>query len=158
LCERACVRAPQSKMPLASGCVACLVAVRELSNDAENAGAVSLAAAALDEFMRLDSAAVSALNLLPSQRIKVVASSPKLSSVHCIASMGCWSKGGARVLQRWILQPLMDVNELSKRQDLVELFVEDPVLRSDLKGIMVRRVTPLCFCVSVCVREWASLR
>ena len=43
----------------------CVISFGDLLSDAENAGKVSLAAGSLDEYMRLDQAAVAALNLTP---------------------------------------------------------------------------------------------
>ena len=48
------------------------------------------------------------------------------------------SKGGSRLLQRWILQPLLDDAELRARQDMVEVFVDDAILREELKAVVVR--------------------
>ena len=111
----------------------------DLLGDVEHAGTLSLTSATLDEFMRLDAAAVAALNLLPPpKRLGPTGASAKLSSLHSIMAAGCWSKGGARLLQRWILQPLMSETEVGVRQDMVEMFVEDALLREDLKSVMVR--------------------
>lgn len=211
----------QSACPLAMGSLACLISVKQLAADPENAGAAVIESAGLNDIMRLDAAAVSALNLLPPLKVpficmcmerascscvyvaptqcvltlfrhllwrptqlephfstairtqclrcflhmllpcevlssalsffhpfnRVALPSPcqqkasgagmKFSSLLGVLSQGCWSKCGTRVLKRWILQPLMDITELRARQDMVQLFVSDPVLRDELKGLVV---------------------
>jgi hypothetical protein len=123
-------------MPLALGSLACLLASKELMGDPENMAACVLESAGLNEIMRLDAAAVAALNLLPPSK-KAAGAGLKFSSLLSVLSNGCWSKCGTRVLKRWILQPLLDAAKLSRRQDMVELFINDPVLRSELKSVVV---------------------
>ena len=126
----------QGTLALAVGSLSCLISVKELMNDPENMGAGLLEAAGLNEIMRLDAAAINALNLLPPAK-KASGAGAKFSSLLAVVSQGCWSKCGTRVLKRWILQPLMSVAEIVQRQDMVDLFVKDPVLRDELKGIVV---------------------
>lgn len=45
----------------------------------------------------------------------------------CIAGMG------KRLLNRWLKQPLLDVEEIKCRLDMVQAFVEDATLRQDLR-------------------------
>lgn len=42
---------------------------------------------------------------------------------------------GFRLLNKWIDQPLLDVNKIKNRQDFVEEFLENTKLRSDVEGI-----------------------
>ena len=133
----------QTSAKLAPGCVAALISSQQLMSRDDVTGAYTLACAALDEFMRLDAAAVQALNLLPPpKRSAGAAAAGKLSSVHSILSLGAWSKCGSRLLKRWLLQPLTDLDELRVRQDMVEMFVDNPVLRDELKEIVVRPSPP----------------
>jgi len=40
---------------------------------------------------------------------------------------------GSRLLLQWIKQPLLDVDEISDRQDIVEVFVTDMHLTKELR-------------------------
>jgi len=43
---------------------------------------------------------------------------------------------GARLLRKWLEQPLLDVNEIHKRLDGVEEFKNNPILREELKELL----------------------
>ncbi|MGH2533939.1 MAG: DNA mismatch repair protein MutS [Thermomicrobiales bacterium] len=43
---------------------------------------------------------------------------------------------GARLLRRWVGQPLLDLSELEERQDAVESFVEDSLRRVDVRATL----------------------
>jgi DNA mismatch repair protein MutS len=47
----------------------------------------------------------------------------------------CTAMGG-RALRRWILQPLLDIVAINKRQDTIQELVEDTFLRQDLQQIL----------------------
>ena len=43
---------------------------------------------------------------------------------------------GARLLRRWIVMPLYDLNEIYTRQNYVEVFFDDSILRNDTRDIL----------------------
>ncbi|XP_024543103.1 DNA mismatch repair protein MSH2 [Selaginella moellendorffii] len=45
---------------------------------------------------------------------------------------------GKRLLNRWLKQPLLDVDEIKHRHDVVQMFVEDSELRESLKNCLKR--------------------
>jgi DNA mismatch repair protein MSH2 len=45
---------------------------------------------------------------------------------------------GKRLLNRWLKQPLLDVNEINSRLDMVQAFVEDPELCQGLRQMLKR--------------------
>ena len=47
----------------------------------------------------------------------------------------CTAMGG-RALRRWVLQPLLDVRAINKRQDTIQELVEDTFLRQDLQKLL----------------------
>ena len=52
------------------------------------------------------------------------------------------SNMGARRLQRWVLLPLIDKNEIEKRQDVVSFFIQNDVL-ADKIGVSLKRIGDL---------------
>lgn len=118
---------------LAMSAAACVIGKSELLGDSENTGAVDVRAGDLVQFMRLDTAAVRALNLLPDPRER---DAQQLGSLHAVLARHCWTRGGARLLKRWMLQPLVNLDEITQRQDLVEVFVNDTILVGDLRDMV----------------------
>ena len=96
------------------------------------AGSFALDLASLDQFLRLDSAALSALNLLPNAR----EDRNKESSVHGILDQTVTKKLGSRLLAKWLRQPLMDAGRIAARQDQVEALVNDAEARIDMRAIL----------------------
>ena len=45
---------------------------------------------------------------------------------------------GARLLRRWINQPLLDCDQIRERQDAIQSFVDDPIARSELRQTISR--------------------
>lgn len=45
---------------------------------------------------------------------------------------------GARLLRRWINQPLLDCDQIRERQDAIQSFVADPIARSELRQTVSR--------------------
>ncbi|GMM30734.1 mismatch repair ATPase [Martiniozyma asiatica (nom. inval.)] len=77
-----------------------------------------------EQFVKLDVTAIRALNLFP------IGGENKKTSLFGLLNH-CKSKGGERLLSQWIKQPIVDKNEIVKRQILVEWFVNnDHVLGS----------------------------
>jgi len=115
--------------------------------------------------MRLDAAAVSALNLMPT----VLDGGNKTMSLFGLLNK-CKTAQGTRLLLQWLKQPLLDLFEISeflsavclsgrpcefpahfssssssleRRQDLVEVFVEDTELRQTLQEGHLKRIPDL---------------
>ena len=47
---------------------------------------------------------------------------------------------GARLLKKWISQPLKDISEIKKRQDAVDVFISAPQMRLNLSGLLEKVV------------------
>jgi DNA mismatch repair ATPase MutS len=93
--------------------------------------------------MRLDNAAIAALNLLPSAQDTHKASSlyGRLNSCKVIAPLVSSLSNrliviqtamGARKLMAWIRQPLTDAALIESRLDVVEALVSDTQLRGNV--------------------------
>jgi len=108
--------------------VAGLIAKEGLLEDDEFEGRFVVEPGRLDQFMRLDAAAVLALNLFPEAEVQAKESSLFGVLNHCVTK-----QLGSRLLKRWIRQPLQDLKEIEKRQALVAGLKVDTTRRSELR-------------------------
>jgi DNA mismatch repair ATPase MutS len=116
---------------LSCGCL--LAKSRDLREAGEGAAVVERGA--LSSFMRLDMAAIRALNLLPSGRDEAVTSSSasggsRLTSLWALLSNRCKTRAGRVTVRSWLLQPLVDTAVIEARLDVVEALMEHESLCS----------------------------
>ncbi|KAL5751371.1 hypothetical protein ACOSP7_025974 [Xanthoceras sorbifolium] len=127
------VRDLVSGFEIAPGALGALLSYAELLADESNYGNYSIRRYNLDSYMRLDSAAMRALNVLESKT-----DANKNFSLFGLMNRTCTAGMGKRLLHMWLKQPLLDVNEINTRLDLVQAFVEDTQLRQDLRQHLKR--------------------
>lgn len=91
--------------------------------------------------MRLDNAALYALNIFP----KVTSRSMNSDNLQLLKSFSvrgildnCVTPQGSRLLEQWIKQPLKDYNSINERLDIVEAILKDPEVRGQLKDWLPR--------------------
>ena len=87
-----------------------LIVYLELLAQEENCGKLKIQNFDLSQFMRLDSAAAEALNLLPKKGQEA-----KTNNLFGLLSAHCKTNIGSRKCMRWIRQPLLDKQEIGKR-------------------------------------------
>ncbi|TDH68689.1 hypothetical protein CCR75_004330 [Bremia lactucae] len=116
---------------LAAGSLACLIEALDIMADADAFGCYTLQEGNIMSAMQLDSAAVWSLNLLPERNSTLNGVGRFGGSVLEILNQGK-TPMGRRLLERWIRQPLLDVNQIETRQSLVQLFVDESSLRMEL--------------------------
>lgn len=122
------------------GCLECVSAVikhLELLSHDDNFGGFSLEKFTLSSYMKLDFAAIKALNLFPSSSDSSVQSSLFGLLNHCQTAMG------SRSLMRRLKQPILDKNVIEKRLDLLECFYLDSELRQSLHEQHLKRIPDL---------------
>ncbi|XP_031288188.1 DNA mismatch repair protein MSH2 isoform X1 [Pistacia vera] len=117
----------------APGSLGALLSYAELLADESNYGSYSIRKYNLESYMRLDSAAMRALNVMESKT-----DANKNFSLFGLLNRTCTAGMGKRLLHMWLKQPLLDVNEINARLDLVQAFVEDTALRQDLRQHLKR--------------------
>lgn len=121
--------------PLSLACLSALVHCQQIRPDDD--GATQLKLGALSSFMRLDSAAAEAVNLLPRPDHP-----SQLGSVFGVLNR-CRTRMGSRLLERWLRQPLVDAVEICKRQDVVELLVHSALARNALTESLLKSLPDL---------------
>ncbi|KAL6861802.1 hypothetical protein ACP4OV_017502 [Aristida adscensionis] len=127
------VRDLLSQFDYALGSLAALLSYAELLADDTNHASYTIEKYNLEHYMRLDSAAVRALNIAEGKT-----DANKNFSLFGLMNRTCTVGMGKRLLNRWLKQPLLDVNEINNRLDMVQAFVEDPELHQGLRQLLKR--------------------
>ena len=111
----------------------------------------------IEKYMQLDTSTRKNLEILESNREKT-----KKGSLLWVLDETVTSMGG-RALRHWIEAPLLDKNEIIKRQNAVEVLVQDNMLRDDLRDVLktvydVERLMAKVVGASANAREMISLK
>jgi len=135
--ERAASTLPQTDLKLAMGSAAALIKYLGVLHDPSNFGQFQLYQHDLSQYMKLDAAALKALNLVPGPR-----DGAKTMSLYGLLNH-CKTTSGSRLLSQWLKQPLMSKDEIEKRQQLVEALATDTELRQTMQEEHLRAVPDL---------------
>lgn len=135
--EHAAGTLPQTDLKLAMGAAAALIKYLGVMSDSSNFGQYQLYQHDLSQYMKLDSAALKALNLMPGPR-----DGAKTMSLYGLLNH-CKTPTGSRLLAQWLKQPLMNVDDIERRQQLVEAFVNDTELRQTMQEEHLRSIPDL---------------
>jgi DNA mismatch repair protein MSH2 len=135
--EKAAGTLPQTDLKLAMGSAAALIKYLSLLSDASNFGQYQLYQHDLSQYMKLDASALKALNLMPGPR-----DGAKNMSLFGLLNH-CKTPVGGRLLAQWLKQPLMNLEEIERRQQLVEAFVDDTELRQTMQEEHLRSIPDL---------------
>ena len=135
--ERAAGVLPQTELKLAMGSAAALIRYLGVMSDSSNFGQYQLYQHDLSQYMKLDAAALKALNLMPGPR-----DGAKSMSLYGLLNH-CKTPTGSRLLAQWLKQPLMNIAAIQQRQQLVEAFVMDTELRQTMQEEHLRSIPDL---------------
>jgi DNA mismatch repair protein MSH2 len=149
--DRAAGTLPQTDLKLAMGSAAALIKYLGVLQDSSNFGQYQLYQHDLSNFMKLDAAALKALNLMPGPR-----DGSKTMSLFGLLNH-CKTPVGSRLLAQWLKQPLMSLEEIEQRQILVEAFVNDTELRQTMQEEHLRSIPDLYRLAKRFQRKMANL-
>jgi DNA mismatch repair protein MSH2 len=117
----------EHQMPQAYLSIECLMQVFKLSSSSyDMGGKFVLDFCSISNFMRLDSAAAEAVHLLPKPD-----QPSQFGSLFGVLNR-CKTKMGARLLERWLRQPLLDPAAINQRLDIVEVLKNNTLARTQL--------------------------
>ncbi|OAX37509.1 DNA mismatch repair protein, partial [Rhizopogon vinicolor AM-OR11-026] len=121
---------PELSLLSAPSALSALISYLSLLSDPSNHGAYKLRSHDLARYMRLDASALRALNLIdaPGSAGSINKHATLLGLLN-----RCKTAQGTRLLGTWLKQPLINLHEIRKRQDLVETFVDDASARRTLQ-------------------------
>lgn len=142
---------PQTDLKLAMGSAAALIKYLGVLTDPSNFGQYRLYQHDLSQYMKLDAAALRALNLMPGPR-----DGSKNMSLFGLLNH-CKTPIGGRLLAQWLKQPLMGLSEIEKRHQLVEAFFTDTELRQTMQEEHLRSIPDLYRLAKKFQRKQASL-
>ncbi|CDO94455.1 unnamed protein product [Kluyveromyces dobzhanskii CBS 2104] len=118
---------------------ACSVLLNYLNimSEETNIGNFEIVDHSLSQFVKLDASAIKALNVFPANSqgataLLSVGAPQKCSSLFQLLNK-CKTNSGVRLLNEWLKQPLTDIEQINKRHDLVEFFIDQLELRSSLQ-------------------------
>ena len=149
--DRAVGTLPQTDLKLAMGSAAALIKYLGVLSDPSNFGQYQVYQHDLSQFMKLDASALKALNLMPGPR-----DGSKTMSLFGLLNH-CKTPVGSRLLSQWLKQPLMSIEEIERRQQLVEAFVMDTELRQTLQEEHLRSIPDLFRLAKKFQRKQANL-
>ncbi|EJD05353.1 DNA mismatch repair protein MSH2 [Fomitiporia mediterranea MF3/22] len=121
-----------SSTSAAASATSALISYLSLLGDASNHNAYVLKTHDLSQFMKLDASALRALGLAGDST-----TSAKNTTLHGLLNK-CKTGQGTRLLGSWLKQPLVNLHEIQKRQDLVQTFIHDSNTRRTLQDDYLR--------------------
>lgn len=123
-------------------CFLCKI-VCQLTSDEGHMNQFKLNQIEQSRYIRLDSAAIKALNVEPhtTDIISNLHGNPVASVLTLLDK--CRTAQGHRLIAQWVRQPLRDLSLIKERHDIVELLVKNNELRSALSDDYLKRVPDL---------------
>ncbi|XP_068207962.1 DNA mismatch repair protein Msh2-like [Palaemon carinicauda] len=149
---------PEFDRVVALAALTVVIKYLELLGDESNFGQFRLSQYDLSQYVRIDSAAVRALHIEPFGETHEMSGGS--SKTHTILGLldKCRTPLGHRLLAQWLRQPLIDINKIEERQDLVEALVSSVDLRHSLGEEHLKSIPDLHRLARKLTRKAATLQ
>ncbi|CAK9800192.1 DNA mismatch repair protein Msh2 [Anthophora plagiata] len=148
---------PEINLTFAMSATSALIKYLDLTSDEGNLNQFSIDQIKQSRYLKLDSAAIKALNIEPRVDNHSVISGNAPTSILTLLDK-CRTSQGHRLLAQWVRQPLKDLSLIKERHDIVEALVNDNELRSNLSEDHLRRVPDLQVLAKKLARKKATLQ
>ncbi|XP_014488445.1 PREDICTED: DNA mismatch repair protein Msh2 [Dinoponera quadriceps] len=133
---------PEVNLNIAMSATSALIKYLDLTSDEGHMNQFVLKQVEQSRYLRLDSAAIKALNIEPRvDSVSNLHGNPAASILTLLDK--CRTAQGHRLIAQWVRQPLRDLSLIKERHDIVELFVRNNELRSALCEDYLRRIPDL---------------
>ncbi|KAL6266463.1 hypothetical protein P5V15_003311 [Pogonomyrmex californicus] len=133
---------PEVNLNLAMSATSALIKYLDLTSDEGHMNQFKLNQIEQSRYIRLDSAAIKALNIEPHTDTMSNLYGNSVTSVLTLLDK-CRTAQGHRLIAQWVRQPLRDLSLIKERHDIVELLVRNNELRSILSDDYLRRMPDL---------------
>ena len=100
-------------------------------------GKVEILTASLDSHLAMDRTAAESISLMPPPN-----NNAPNNSIYSVLNK-CSTKMGERLLQQWLRQPLVDLDEIVSRHDAVEFLCENTISRDQIRNSALRGCSDL---------------
>ncbi|KAF5287694.1 hypothetical protein FQA39_LY15794 [Lamprigera yunnana] len=122
---------PAINLTGAMGCLQAAINYLNLTGDESNHNQFKLSTFNIHNFVRLDNAAITALNLIPKPGVSGNNQANMYTSILGVLDK-CCTPQGHRLLAQWLKQPLRDENLINERLEVVEALINDSEMRHTL--------------------------
>ncbi|KAF7989668.1 hypothetical protein HCN44_008342 [Aphidius gifuensis] len=133
---------PETSLDHAMSSTAALIKYLDLTSDAANINQYRIKQLERSRYLKLDGAAIKALNIDPPPGLQSVVSGGSTTSIQGLLDK-CRTPLGHRLVSQWVRQPLKDLALIKERHDIVEQLVNNNDLRKVLSEDHLRRVPDL---------------
>ncbi|XP_018354792.1 PREDICTED: DNA mismatch repair protein Msh2 [Trachymyrmex septentrionalis] len=133
---------PEVNLNLAMSATSALIKYLDLTSDEGHMNQFKLNQIEQSRYIRLDSAAMKALNIEPHPDTIPTLHGNSVASILTLLDK-CRTAQGHRLIAQWVRQPLKDLSLIKERHDIVELLVKNNELRSTLSDDYLKRIPDL---------------
>ncbi|XP_066599246.1 DNA mismatch repair protein Msh2 [Prorops nasuta] len=147
---------PETNLKVAMCATAAIIQYLDLTSDNGNMNQYTLKQIEQSKFIKLDTAAMKALNIEARTDAPAFTNGAPTSILTLLDK--CRTPQGHRLLSQWVRQPLRDLSLIKERHDIVEVLVEDTELRSALNEDHLRRIPDLQQLAKKLSRKKANLQ
>ncbi|CAF3906552.1 unnamed protein product [Rotaria sordida] len=148
---------PEMQMEYAKCALSAAIKFLQLLADKNQLNLFHLKTHQPDLYMRLDTAAMIALNIFPDSRQRPdFSANSKSSSLYGLLN-NCRTAQGQRLLMQWLKQPLTDMAKINERLDIVDAFVNDSSIRNFITQDFLGRIPDFERLVRKFIRKKANL-